>query len=408
MLDIPRQLNDPALAPVWLAASQCSPPITAADIERLRGLAPTVAPEIIGQVITQAQLRNQACEQLGPMAAELFFTESGLQQSTNWVVAQRRASLIAAQGRTHVTDLGCGIGIDSLAFIDSGLTVSAVELDPFTATIAQANVTVGAASSTAQSNTVVAGDLRKFLLDPSSAVFVDPARRDGQRRLMKPDRWLPPWSWVAAASRRHPALVAKVAPGIPHRELPEGAAVEHVSVNGGLAETTVWFPGLRADLPTRSAVMITTGEQQPWALEELTVISSNEPHRLATDGPLLDWLVEPDAAVIRSGLVAELAEQINGHLVSPGIAYITCADEPATTSGRVFRVAEVLPAKPKPLRAALRQRGVGSATIRTRGLALDPDAFRKLLQLPGGTPTVELVLTRLNGKAAALLVTPQP
>ena len=40
-------------------------------------------------------------------------------------------------------------------------------------------------------------------------------------------------------------------------------------------------------------------------------------------GPLGSWLLEPDPAIIRGHLLAELCDLTGGHLVSDGIAYVT-------------------------------------------------------------------------------------
>ena len=116
------------------------------------------------------------------------------------------------------------------------------------------------------------------------------------------------------------------------------------------------------------------------------------------------WLLEPDPAIIRAGLVGDLGELVAGHVLSPGIAYLSCPDRPDPGWGRVSRVLAELPAKPKPLRAQLRRLGVGSLEIRTRGLDLDPARLRRQLDLAPGGPAASIVVTRVSGRAAALLV----
>ncbi|MGO7983358.1 hypothetical protein ACC691_36515, partial [Rhizobium johnstonii] len=68
-----------------------------------------------------------------------------------------------------------------------------------------------------------------------------------------------------------------------------------------------------------------------------------------------------------------------------------------------FRVLERLPADEKKLRAALRERGIGTLEIKKRGTAVDPAALRKRLQLKGsGSATI--VMSRIAGRHATLLV----
>ena len=72
---------------------------------------------------------------------------------------------------------------------------------------------------------------------------------------------------------------------------------------------------------------------------------------------------------------------------------------------REFRVVDTLPFKEKALRAALRSRGVGTLTIKKRGVAVTPEDLRRRLHLRGSEQAT-LVLTRTPGSAAALLVEP--
>jgi hypothetical protein len=67
----------------------------------------------------------------------------------------------------------------------------------------------------------------------------------------------------------------------------------------------------------------------------------------------------------------------------------------------------VLPTKTARLRAALRERGVGTLTIKKRGLAIVPDQLRgELLAGATGDAAATIVLTRVAGKAITLLVRP--
>ena len=66
---------------------------------------------------------------------------------------------------------------------------------------------------------------------------------------------------------------------------------------------------------------------------------------------------------------------------------------------------EQVPYREKPLKAALRERGMGRLTIKKRGVSVVPDELRKRLSLRGDEEAT-LVLTRVAGKGTALLVEP--
>lgn len=97
-------------------------------------------PDQAAAATRQVALRRRAAAKFGERAGGIFFTSEGLEQATRATVARWRADRMVAAGARRVVDLGCGIGADALAFADAGLEVVAVELDPATAVLAQANL----------------------------------------------------------------------------------------------------------------------------------------------------------------------------------------------------------------------------------------------------------------------------
>jgi len=65
-------------------------------------------------------------------------------------------------------------------------------------------------------------------------------------------------------------------------------------------------------------------------------------------------------------------------------------------------VLEAMPARPKVVRAWLRERGVGTLTLKKRGVALDPDRFRQETGRLTGDGAATFVLTTVGGAATAI------
>jgi hypothetical protein len=289
-----------------------------------------------------------------------------------------------------VADLGCGIGADALAFAREGLRVTAVEADPVTAAVAAANVSAGGFAGAVA---VRQGDATRTELSGVDAVFCDPARRESGRgrRVFDPEAFSPPWSFVSRLPARVPATVLKLAPGIDHGLIPDGAEAEWVSVGGDVVEAALWY-GPLARQPRRATVISHDG------VHELTGGAAAS----APVAGLRRFVYDPDGAVVRAHLVAAFASTVDGTLADPRIAYVF-ADAPTPTPfGTLLQVVAELPFGVKALRAALRTRDIGVLEIRKRGVAVDPDRLRRDLRL-SGSAAATLILTRLGTRPTALL-----
>jgi hypothetical protein len=321
----------------------------------------------------------------------MFFTRAGLEQATRTIVAGRRAARLVAAGVTTLADLGCGIGADALAAGRAGIRVYAVDSDPLTAEVATANAEVLGLADLVR---VDCADAATVTVERFDAVFADPARRAGGRRVFDPRSYSPPWDIVAALPSRVPRTVLKLAPGIDHALLPPGAEGEWVSVDGDLVEAAFWC-GPLASVPRRATVLSAGGHA------ELTGTGA----AAAPVGAVGPYLFDPDPAVVRSHLVAEFAATVDGRLADPEIAYVYADSFSNTPFARCLAVTDVLPFSLKRLRALLRERGVGRVEIRKRGSALDPDGLRRDLRLAGPN-AASLVLTRVAGAPTVLLCHP--
>ncbi|MDQ2709516.1 MAG: class I SAM-dependent methyltransferase, partial [Actinomycetota bacterium] len=119
-------------------------------------------------------------------------------------------------------------------------------------------------------------------------------------------------------------------------------------------------------------------------------------------GPPGEYLLDPNPAVTRAGLVEDLARMLGAWKIDPMIAFLS-SDRPLNSPfGRALRVLDSRPWREKELAARLRALGVGSVDIRRRGLAGDVDALRRKLRLPPGRPAT-LVMTRVADQPWALI-----
>ena len=362
----------------------------------------------VAAAATQARLRTLATVRFpGPAR---WWTPDSLEQATRPVVAARHAARFAWAGVQVVADLGCGAGSDALAMAAAGLQVLAVDLDPdalwaLSATAADLGLDITTSNGDVRTTP---GPWNEPVPEAGLGCFVDPSRRRGGSRTLAPESWSPPWSWVCSLADRVPCTGAKVAPGIDHGALPAGTQTEWISVSGDLVEAGVWWGPLREGTATRRATVLAPGGGEHWSRPEPPVEESLDDIGgipAPAIGPVSAWLVEPDPAVIRAGLVSVLAARVGGHLLDPRIAYIASDTQPQPGSlGSAFAVLDEVPFGRKPMRAWLRTRGFGDVIVKKRGINVVPEELRSALRLAGDGPTATLVLTRTDAGPLALLV----
>ncbi len=348
-------------------------------------------PQRVATVLTQYRLRRKARAKFGPFADRMLFTEPGLEQASRLRVAALHAGRFAAAGLHHVADLGCGIGGDAMALAALELRVTAVERDEATAAIAAYNLAPW------QLATVVHGDALALPLDAEprvDGVWLDPARREGTRRLNSPDDWSPSLDEALAIAARRPTGV-KLAPGMDRELLPEGLEAQWVSIDGDVVELVLWSQSL-ARAGVGRAALVLRGDQPP---AELTAAADSDD---ADAGPLGEYLYEPDGAVIRARLIGDLARSVDGWMLDPSIAYVTSDRLEPSPFARAFRVLERWPLDEKRITRELSARSIGTLEIKKRGVDIDPAALRRRLKLRGDSSAV-LVLTRIGGERTALL-----
>ena len=337
---------------------------------------------LVAAALAQHELRARAAAKF-PAADRMWFTREGLEQASAEPLARHRAARYA--GFAVVADLCCGIGGD-LCALAPGRDALAVDRDPVHLRMAMENARVHGAGGVA----AACADVRDLRLPRSLAVFVDPARRAGGRRLPAGES-RPPLAWCLELATRVAAVGVKAAPGLPLGQVPDGWEVELLADRRELKEAVLWSPALATT--TRRA----------------TVFPG--PHTLtAQPGPPVPcappgaFLLDPSPAVTRAGLVETLARDLGAWKLDPRIAFLS-ADQPLRSPfGRLLRVDASLPWNLKRLRQVLRERGVGTVEVRKRGSAVDAADLTARLRLRGDAAAV-VVLTRVADRPWALVCT---
>lgn len=329
-------------------------------------------------------LRRRAAEKLGGLGdtSHWLFTGEALQQATAAPVALHRAERLAG-GAGHpevlVHDATCSIGTEVAALRSAG--IRAVGSDTDAVRLAMARHNLGAS----------AWLCRADALHPATrdaVVLVDPARRRGGRRRFAVDDYRPGLGRLIDAYRGRD-LVVKCAPGIDFekvRALGFDGEIEVTSYRGSVREACLWPVGLTQPGVRRRASVVDRREQ----------ITDTEPD----DCPVMPagrWIVDPDGAVVRAGLVRHYAARHGLWQLDPDIAYLSGDRLPAGVRG--FEVLERMAFDERRLRQALAALDCGALEVLVRGVQVDPDALRRRMRLRG-TRSLSVVITRIGAGTA--------
>ncbi|MBU9764379.1 class I SAM-dependent methyltransferase [Mycobacterium sp. TNTM28] len=331
-----------------------------------------------GILVQTVQLRRRAQAKFTDPDRWLF-TDEALQQATAAPVAAHRARRLAG-ARVH--DATCSIGSELVALRDCAAQLVGSDLDPVRLAMAANNLDDGGpavALCRADALTPITRD---------TVVIIDPARRSGGRRRFDPRAYTPALDAVLDVYRDRD-LVVKCAPGIDFDELTKmgfAGEIEVTSVGGSVREACLWSPGLTEPGIRRRASLLETGEE----------LTDAEPD----DCPVAAagrWIVDPDGAVVRAGLVRHYAARHGLWQLDPDIAYLSGDSLPPGVRG--FEVLDQLHFHERKLRAALSAHSAGALEILVRGVDVDPDALRARMRLRGSRH-LAVVIARLGSGAA--------
>jgi hypothetical protein len=358
-----------------------------ADIAAARAQYGERAPALVETTL----LRRRAAGKLGQLdpdsgVAHWLFTDEALQQASAAPVALHRARRLSrvlpdGPGAT-VHDATCSIGTELAALRGSAARVLGTDIDPVRLAMARHNL--GANADLCRADAL-------YPVTREATVVVDPARRRGGRRRFDPRDYQPGLDQLLDVYRGR-NLVVKCAPGIDFdqvRRLGFDGEIEVTSCGGSVREACLWTAGLTEPGIRRRASILDRGEQ----------ITDAEPQDCPVR-PAGRWIIDPDGAVVRAGLVRHYAARHGLWQLDPDIAYLSGDRLPAAVRG--FEVLQQLPFDERRLRQALAVLDCGSLEILVRGVggvAGDPDALRRRLRLRGGQP-LSAVITSIGSRAS--------
>ena len=351
----------------------------------------------------------------------LLCNKLALEQSTAQDIGRWKANLWPREG--SVNDLCCGMGGDSF-YLPASLQLTGIDLDENRLAMYRHNLQAfGKAVSTK------CADARS--IEGAAFFTIDPARRaiegENQRDLRN---LTPTLEEVVEISKHYKGGMAKLPPGYPPAEIPDGTEILYLGGHSDCRECLVLFGELAKSPDTIRAVIIdkngeTAAEwtrKRDRSLETLdedlqekldrndSLEGKDRTYRTATSrsdlplGGIGKYIAEPAPVLIRSRLFSDaaLAHDQDAHLISEGIAYVSSdrmLPAPAFTSYEILAHTEIATGA---VRSMLKEHDIGKITLKLRGVKLDPDAEAKRLK-PKGKNSAILFYTRFHGEKIAIL-----
>ncbi|QDV38604.1 class I SAM-dependent methyltransferase [Tautonia plasticadhaerens] len=372
-----------------LGEVQANPRPGPAEMVRWRDRAPG---EVVTAAVHLVEARRKGKAKF-ERADRMWLDPLGVEQATAEPVARHKAGRFRGAGL--VVDLCCGVGGDAIAQGSVADRVIAVDRDEG---MARRTLWNAAAYGVDDRVSAVVADAERFPIPGGALVHVDPDRRvEGTRRAaqMLAD-YHPGTDFMLRTARSCPGGAIKLGPAsdFDAHFYGDRFEVELVSLGGEAREATAWFGGL-----------VTCRRRATRLPEGVTWTDlDGPPGGYAPARPLEAWAFDPDPALLRSGLVDAFAEAHGLGRIHDAVDFLTGPDRVDSPFLAAFEVVEELPVDVKAMRRVVLERGIGTLEIKVRGLEIRPESLRAQLRPKGsGSATLLLVGGGRSGPSRAVL-----
>ena len=242
-------------------------------------------------------------------------------------------------------DMTCGLGVDTLHLARHFKRVVAIERNPILADITRYNLSLMGAHNVE----VVVGESEEFVatLDRADLIYADPDRRGAEGRKMVCLEDCSPniAALLPMLKEKTERICIKLSPMFDTTEalraFGEGASVEVISLGGECKEVVVdWQRGRTQRTIKATALGVGSFEAEAG--------STTPPQGEFGDGAAYRYLIVPDVALRKAGLVGHWCEKVGiAHHGSYGFS----ATEPeGTILGRAYEIEAIVPYRPKELK----------------------------------------------------------
>ena len=293
-------------------------------------------------VVQQIQGRRKAKEKL-PLWYKtegiLYPPAVSLEQCSSEIAAHYKQQLVSGH---HAADITGGFGVDTFYLSHVFDLVDYVEPDENLLTIAQHNHWLLGVNNI-RYNHMTAEMFLRSKDEAFDLIFVDPSRRSGGRKVVRLQDCEP--NVVELKSillKKSRQVLIKSSPMLDlvhaQKEIKTVDQFIVLSVENECRELLITLKRSSPDEPTIHSVDVDReGESSPfaftWALEKKASVKYSVP---------LDYIYEPNAAILKAGAFKLTAERFHFYKLAPDTHLYTFQEKVSEFPGRIFKVIEVV------------------------------------------------------------------
>ncbi len=372
-----------------LLMQQTTTPLRVA--EALRKAFPGTDSVLLSEAQTLASNRIKASF-LGSWTKDALFTDTMLQQCSHPKLSRIHAAEFPKD--SCVVEVCTGAGIDTAALAAVVPSVTTFDIDERVVQYTRHNLQVRGISNV----DVICADAATEDLPPAN-IWSDPSRRSQDKRVVDPESYAPPLSFIEHASGAHMAGV-KVSPAT---HIPTAWVGEYTGVGWQCQELVLWR---NCNKPRVACVVVdpSNGKVVRWIPPDLG------PEKI-TEVPASQLLgarmIEPHPAVLRTGTLAHAfaANHLVGVDTTIALGFSESANEQVRFPHREYVVQDIVSADFKSVNKLIRHYHLDSGTqIKKRGFHLEPTVIRRKLKfVKSGTAGI-LMFTRNRERRICMLL----
>ncbi len=312
----------------------------------------------------------------------LLFDKIALEQASSQFTAQYKSSLISGN---NLIDLTGGLGIDDIYFSSAFKNVTYCELKETTAELFRYNIKMLNISNIEVFNSDSISLLKEHKDNSLDWIYVDPARRDENRRSVDLNYCAPNvYDNIDLFFKKSENVMIKAAPAYDLaeavRKFPNLSEIHVVSLDGECKEVLLILnKNIQHINPKIFAVALNSKNDDKFILSSDFITK-----REKSLSEVKSYFYEPDCSIIKSNLAPLLAKNFNLSLISKLTPYLTGSKIISKFPGRSFEVIETLNFNEKEIKKYFKTNDIKKANVARRDFKLTVDEIRKRFKLKDG------------------------